>query len=140
MIKYICIIFLLVSSGFAFGYEFDEYPASERLEVSVSKIDFTGFEQLKSFRENLNQQIKSGPNYGGKYYVAFLGCGTSCQGNIIVDLGSGKIVEQITSCDGMVYKLESKLFIANPKNEDNENKMCPTKKYLVDNGKLTEIK
>jgi len=37
-------ILLLVSSGFAYGNEFDVYPETEKLKVSVSKIDFIGFD------------------------------------------------------------------------------------------------
>lgn len=101
-----------------------------------TRIDFGEFVKLAKFERSILNQMKSGPNFNENYFVAYVPCGSSCQGNIFIEYSTRKVIAQVTSCDGMDYSLESNIFIANPMLEDGHTPTCETKEYKLVDGKL----
>ncbi len=101
-----------------------------------SGIDFGEFKKLSKFEARIQEQMKSGPNFNKNYFVAFVPCGSSCQGNVFIEFETKKVITQLTTCDGMEYSVDSDVFIANPKMGEDHITMCPTKEYQLIGGQL----
>lgn len=80
------------------------------------------------FRTRLREGAAKGPNFAGHYTLVMWGCGAACQMVAVVDAGDGQVsFAPFTTSEGASYRLDSRLFIANP---PEKLKLIP-KKYLV---------
>lgn len=93
---------------------FDEEYASgvSSAQKIAEDIDFKSFPGSWDFRTRLREGLKKGANFAGKYAVVTHGCGSGCQGNWIVNVETGKVLGNIGSSNGLKYKKESRLIIA----------------------------
>lgn len=118
---------------------FRDYPVSNIYAGSVASIDFENRSEFERFRTRLNQGIRKGPNFSGKYRVVEWGCGTSCSQVVIVDVETGKICDWATACGASRFQLDSRLLILDPGLADGGSYVpigCETKFYLLENGRL----
>lgn len=96
--------------------QFADHPAEGIYTGAPAQVDFTTEPSARTFRTRITDAAKDGPNFAGHYTVVTWGCGTSCQGNAVVDAESGAIVVYgIVSSYGLSYRLDSDLLIVNPK-------------------------
>jgi hypothetical protein len=132
-------VLLFLSSSFGFAqieedkYEYDgkilysvkylptfkdfPVPEDDYATKRAEDIDFESSKGAWSFRTRLRRALKEGPNFAGKYAVMTAGCGTSCQGNRIIDTETGKIVAGLSSSLGLQYRKDSSLIIQHPPHE-----------------------
>ena len=114
--------------------DFSDYSTSGSSNIVVAEdIDWNSHEMAWDFRTRLRAGLQAGPNFAGKFVVVTHGCGTSCQVNWIVDLETGRIVDQLRTSLGIEYRLDSHLivtdmYVANMEG-DVESLVCS---YLAD--------
>ncbi|HEX7287491.1 MAG TPA: hypothetical protein VF532_14990 [Candidatus Angelobacter sp.] len=94
----------------------------------------------RTFRTVITEAAAKGPNFAGHYTVAEWGCGSGCMSVAVVDAATGKVFpapfqiltmplvtgEDAHEFKGAVYRLRSRLFIADGCQED---KSCSTSYY-----------
>lgn len=62
---------------------------------------FTGDQaEFRDFRSTFVSESKLGPNFNGHYRVIFVGCGTHCTFNFILDEATGRISPLVVNGDG----------------------------------------
>ena len=94
-----------------------EYPF-DKFSVQYAPLDLKSHPRGLQFKTVISNAYKKGPNFAGHYVVAEWGCGTGCQNHVIADTKTGKIIDaEIMSANGVEYKIDSRLFIANPQRE-----------------------
>lgn len=130
--KYLALLFIFLPSVYA--AQFSSFSDIGGYEATAVKIDLSNFPKLSKFESKLSSEIAAGPNFAGHYFVGFVPCGSPCQGNVLIDLNTGTVTDTLTTCYGMEYQLDSRLFIANP-GYPNE-KSCPQQFYEVVGGKF----
>jgi len=79
------------------GNNFDEFPP-EKLSGSFMLPVFQGDQRVFSFfRTRLTNGAKEGINFGGRYNIVTIGCGTSCISYYLIDGATGRISEFVFS-------------------------------------------
>jgi hypothetical protein len=131
---FLVLVFLI---GGSLASDFDSYIDIDPYTGIVKALDVSNSPKVGKFYEKLASDMKSGPNYAGHYFVGFVPCGSPCQGNILIDMNSGKVTDTLTSCYGMEYQLNSRLFIANPGYKD--DKTCPELYFEVVGGSFVLV-
>lgn len=98
--------------------EFDTLPDEYYTRgVSSAPINFNGsFPEAKSFETKIIEATENGPNFAGHFTVAEWGCGSNCQSHAVLDNETGEIIAYgIPSQYGLKFNIESKILVANPK-------------------------
>lgn len=96
-------------------YTAETYLVSVIYNGPIHDVDFESKPEAKKFRAKINEAMKGGVNFAGKYVVASWGCGTSCQSSAIIDAETGVITQYgIGSEYGLSFKKESRLLVVNP--------------------------
>ena len=69
---------------------FDRFaaPRTPRFRPAPVRLDT---HDARMFRTQLRTQARLGPDFAGRYRVAYWGCGTGCMGFAVVDLRTGKV-------------------------------------------------
>lgn len=126
--------------------QFDDYivPISINVEPAAD-VDWGSHEEAWSFRTRLRNGLKDALSYAGEYVIVTHGCGTNCQVNWIMELSTGRIIDQVHSSLGIRYRVDSALLI---KDEDillTEGKGCSyladeAVYYVLEDGALKELK
>ena len=146
------ILVLLLSFGISYvshsqspEHKFEDY----KVEVYTGKLadpDFSTNPGAKTFKTRIINSCKDGINFAGHYTVIVWGCGTACQGSMIVDRKTGRIFSGVTSSLGVEFKKDSRLFIMNydgldyTKEELEDCSYCRPEYYLLEKGELVEMK
>ncbi|HEY8190931.1 MAG TPA: membrane lipoprotein lipid attachment site-containing protein [Alphaproteobacteria bacterium] len=125
--------------------KFSDYPSHTKFSGNRAQdIDFSSHKGARSFRTRLREGLTKEPNLAGKYRIVTWGCGTNCQGSMIVDLESGKVYDGFGSSWGYSSRPDSNLIIMQPPHENPEIMMSATfgvtRYYLFQNEKLTVLK
>jgi len=98
------------------GLTFEDFSIVPGFNGEPAAVDFSSYPDAEKFKTRISEGAKEGPNFAGRYTVITWGCGTSCQSSAIVDAHTGDIVVYgILSSFGLAYRLDSALFIVNPK-------------------------
>ncbi|MEC4891419.1 MAG: hypothetical protein SAL07_03555 [Oscillatoria sp. PMC 1051.18] len=123
--------------------QFEDYPASEVFTGNPAAVDLNSHPQARRFRTALQEGIKNGANFAGKYAVVTIGCGTSCQQIAIVDVSTGKVfMSEVGSELGVKHRLDSRLLVINPP-ENLENINLPeelkTQYFVWENNSLRSL-
>lgn len=134
-LKYLLLPFFIVGASLA--SDFENYLDIAPYNEDVKTLDVSDFPKVGKFYEKLASNMASGPNYAGHYFVGFVPCGSPCQGNILIDMNSGKVTDTLTTRYGMKYQLDSRLFIANPGYKNDET--CPELFYEFINGNFSLV-
>lgn len=78
-------------------------------------VNWSSDPNAQMFKTAIEKGLLTGPVFGGRYAIASWGCGTSCQGNAIIDALTGDVVVfGLPSAYGLGYQLESSLLVVNP--------------------------
>ena len=100
-----------------------------------------------TYKESIEEQCKAGINFASHYTIVSVGCGTSCQLNLIIDRKTGKIVEDFVTSMGAEYQKGSTLLLQGVGIIDKKNNLMEIAEgfggaeYVNWNGKeLVEIK
>lgn len=94
--------------------QFSEYPASNGSTPLVERIDLDSNPDAILIEDDLHAAVGQPPDFAGRFRIVLVNCGTTCQGAIAVNAGSGRVITGPTAEFGMDYQPDSRLLIANP--------------------------
>ena len=83
-------------------------------QKSLIKIDYESHEHGGSLKNNLEYQIGEPVNFGGRFRLAAVGCGTMCVSFVAINVDNGKIVDMVTASAGACFRPDSRLLVINP--------------------------
>jgi hypothetical protein len=108
------------------SYPFARYPAESLYKGKPVPPRFTTPTQ-REFRTVLRKGAEKGPNFSGHYTVVEWGCGSNCVVFAVVDAVNGRVydsgmpsVNDEYPC-GLLYRLESRLFVVEKSSTPNGN-------------------
>lgn len=139
-----------------FGPEFEEYLAEIDARLpSSAPVDLSSHPWARSFRTRLRNVAAEGANFAGHYALVNWGCGTECQGSLLVDVRTGKVVglkgsdEPLATARGVAFRIDSRLLIADPPCPEPGHRcgclsmgqyLKPVRYYVIEEGGLRLLK
>jgi len=119
---------------------FSQYSVKDIWSEAHAEIDLQSHPLAYQYRSQINRGVAAGPNFAGRYSIVEIGCGTTCQNLVIVDLQSGRIVAWEPAELGSSFTLESRLLILNPDSDEcKRTRLCETKYKILRDGELVLI-
>jgi hypothetical protein len=97
--------------------KFTDFPSPDVFKGAAAKVDLRSHVLAMMYRTQLRNQAPKGPNFAGHFTIAEWGCGSNCQAHMIIDAITGKVYEGVSTDRGIVTKVDSLLFIADPPDE-----------------------
>ena len=101
--------------------EFEHFTAVvSSAESLTAEVDLSSHGYARMYRTRLREGAAGGANFAGHYAAVSWGCGNECQGTLIVDLRSGKVLgvkgdaEPLASARGVAFRADSRLLLADP--------------------------
>lgn len=85
--------------------------------------DFSSFPWAKRYITRIKEECKNGINFAGKFTLVTWGCGSNCQGGVLVDRTNGKMYNDYFAAYGTEFKKDSKLIIFNSALIDEKTKL-----------------
>ncbi len=94
-------------------------------KATAKQIKIAGNIDAKEFRTTLRKSLKQGVNFGGRYTLSFIGCGTGCLITAIIDaktgdvhfpdrlFGTAKGYGELDKKDTVEFRKNSRLIIVN---------------------------
>ncbi|MBF9254352.1 hypothetical protein I2I11_13685 [Pontibacter sp. 172403-2] len=117
------------------------YAVTDMYSGRLSPLDEADNAEAHTYKTALNEGLKEGVNFAGKYTVVTIGCGTGCQTHYVVDRETGRVLDKVQSSIGAKYSPDSRLFIINPPDSAinyNECQDCAPRAYVFEDGKFRE--
>jgi hypothetical protein len=123
-------------------YPFARYPAEGLYKGKPALPKLTTPTQ-REFRTVIRRGARKGPNFAGHYTVVELGCGSNCVVFAVVNAANGEVydsdmppINDEYPC-GLLYKLESKLFVVEKSSTANGN--CEARLYTWDGSRFVPV-
>ena len=93
----------------------DEHLVDEVFAGAIKSIDFSSNGSASKYKSTLKEAVGKRANFGGRYNLSFIGCGSMCQVFVAVEVETGRVVDIVNSNLGGCFQEDSNLFISNPK-------------------------
>ncbi len=93
---------------------FKEYMIVPKPFPKASKLQLKKNSSSWEFRTYFKEAFKEEADFAGKYKVVQWGCGSGCQVNSLINLETGEIITGFISSMGVLYGLNSSVFITDP--------------------------
>ena len=127
--------------------KFSDYPAAKASSKKAVDIDWSSHKLAKTYKTRLREGLGEGADFNGHYKIVSHGCGSQCQGNWVVDVVTGRVLEQFYTSHGVMYRKDSSLLIADPLDEGEINHVDDVADfydrkvtfYTVKKGRLVEV-
>ena len=127
--------------------KFSDYPAAKASSKKAADIDWSSHKLAKTYKTRLREGLNQGADFNGHYKIVSHGCGSQCQGNWVVDVATGRVLEQFYTGHGVMYRKDSSLLIADPLDEGEINHVDDVADfydrkvtfYTVKKGRLVEV-
>lgn len=126
--------------------QFKDYPVKSVYTGKTAQLDLSD-EGARMFRTRLRDALKEKPDFAGEYVITMWGCGTSCRMYSFVNKRTGKLLSdglggEERQEDIVASKANSRLLVTEEENRDEnwEVKSITTRFYILDKGKLKQIK
>lgn len=124
-------------------YETDNtYAVQSIYRGNMPQLNESSHPDAGTFKNALQEGLRNGVNFAGKFTVVTVGCGTTCQQHFLVNRESGEITEKIQSSIGAKYSANSRIFIVNPPDSTlnySECNSCTPEAYVLENNKLRKL-
>lgn len=92
-----------------------EFGPVEYYKGEPAPVQYADFAGAVEFKSAIEESIKEGANFAGKYRVTEWGCGTACQNIAVINLKTGHIVAfGLLSSLGADYSLDKTFLTLNP--------------------------
>ncbi|MFD2512398.1 hypothetical protein ACFSRY_00850 [Pontibacter locisalis] len=118
------------------------YDAGDIYRGRLAPLDESSHIDAGTYRSALQQGMKEGINFAGRYTVVSVGCGTNCQLHYVINRENGKVMDKLQSSIGAKYSPDSRLFIINPPNASinyEECLDCAPEAYVFEEGKFSKV-
>ena len=126
--------------------QFKDYPVKSVYTGQTAQLDLSD-EGARMFRTRLRDALKEKPDFAGEYVITMWGCGASCRMYSFVNKRTGKLFSdglggEERQEDIVASKANSRLLVTEEENRDEnwEVKSITTRFYILDKGKLKQIK
>ena len=126
--------------------QFKDYPVKSVYTGKTAQLDLSD-EGARMFRTRLRDALKEKPDFAGEYVITMWGCGASCRMYSFVNKRTGKLLSdglggEERQEDIVASKANSRLLVTEEENRDEnwEVKSITTRFYILDKGKLKQIK
>ncbi len=126
--------------------QFKDYPVKSVYTGQTAQLDLSD-EGARMFRTRLRDALKEKPDFAGEYVITMWGCGASCRMYLFVNKRTGKLLSdglggEERQEDIVASKANSRLLVTEEENRDEnwEVKSITTRFYILDKGKLKQIK
>ena len=126
--------------------QFKDYPVKSVYTGQTAQLDLSD-EGARMFRTRLRDALKEKPDFAGEYVITMWGCGASCRMYSFVNKRTGKLLSdglggEERQEDIVASKANSRLLVTEEENRDEnwEVKSITTRFYILDKGKLKQIK
>ena len=126
--------------------QFKDYPVKSVYTGQTAQLDLSD-EGARMFRTRLRDALKEKPDFAGEYVITMWGCGASCRMYSFVNKRTGKLLSdglggEERQEDIVASKANSRLLVTEEENmnENWEVKSITTRFYILDKGKLKQIK
>ncbi len=126
--------------------QFKDYPVKSVYTGKTAQLDLSD-EGARMFRTRLRDALKEKPDFAGEYVITMWGCGASCRMYSFVNKRTGKLLSdglggEERQEDIVASKANSRLLVTEEENmnENWEVKSITTRFYILDKGKLKQIK
>ncbi|MET0394771.1 MAG: hypothetical protein ABW019_16620 [Chitinophagaceae bacterium] len=111
---------------------FSDFNISRIDHRSKAPLDFSSNPEARYYRTRIREGYREDSvNFAGHYTLVIWGCGAPCQAAVIIDRQTGKIYDVPTASGGYEFRVDSRLLIVNPPDEDGFYDDCPYCKPLV---------
>ncbi|TXK37021.1 hypothetical protein FVR03_16210 [Pontibacter qinzhouensis] len=117
------------------------FRVEEMYEGKLTSPDFSAHNHLQQHKAAIQQGLKAGINFAGRYTVVTVACGTNCQEHYIVNRETGQVLDKVQSGLGAGFSADSRLFILNPPDSTinyNACDLCAPKTFVLEDGQLKE--
>ena len=94
--------------------QFEAFAVDTVFRGIPAPVDFSSDPDAREYRTVLSRGAKLGPNFAGHLTVVERGCGSPCQVQTLIDARTGRLVGAVSTSLGAIYRLSSRLLIANP--------------------------
>lgn len=124
---------------------FDKFPVGAAYSGPPAMPDFTGRDrEFKEFSTRIQDGIKEGANFAGRYKVIPIGCGTGCSFIVVANVSTGQVYtfphggedDQMLRLE---YQVSSNLirawWVPNLQNTD----QCLEEDFLLKNGQFVSL-
>ena len=126
--------------------QFKDYPVKSVYTGQTAQLDLSD-EGARMFRTRLRDALKEKPDFAGEYVITMWCCGASCRMYSFVNKRTGKLLSdglggEERQEDIVASKANSRLLVTEEENRDEnwEVKSITTRFYILDKGKLKQIK
>ncbi|MBX0331756.1 hypothetical protein K3G39_00745 [Pontibacter sp. HSC-14F20] len=125
------------------AYQSDEaFRVQETFQGHLAPLDEASHADARQYRAALQEGLKQGINFAGRYTVVTIGCGTTCQEHYVVDRQDGKVLDKLQSSTGAQFNPDSRIFIVNPPDSSQNYVECPycePAAYVLEQGKFRKL-
>ena len=125
--------------------QFEDFPVHQVFRGKPAPVNLRSNPQAPMYRTRLKKAASGRPDFAGHYTVAEWGCGSNCQAHYFIDAKNGRVIDGVTTDRSVEYRLDSRLFIADPSGEegvayeDDPTAFIGVSYYVMRNGRLSEI-
>ncbi len=121
--------------------QFSDYPAAvtftgrpARLELATAPEQWSAIGQID--KQIIAEGMAKGANFAGAFYLATVGCGSSCEAIFVIDLRTGQIrMAPEAASNGVLYQPDSRLIII----VENEMYDQPRSYLVFDDGQFKRL-
>lgn len=118
------------------------YGVGTMYRGNLAPLDNNSHAGAATYRNKLEEGMKGGVNFAGKYTIVSVDCGANCQRHYVIDRQTGKVLDRIESRMGATYNSDSRLLIINPPDSTRnyaQCTMCSPEAYVFENGKFRKV-
>ena len=85
----------------------------------------------------IQEQVDLGANFNDHYRVVALSCGSGCIDNLVIDVDSGEIIEELNACGAAEFSLNSNIIHVPTRSQPSGQ--CELTTYQLDQAQLTPV-
>ena len=94
---------------------FDDFKVTKVDNKKYAELDLKSNEMASSYRTRLREGYKADTaNFAGHYTFVYFGCGSPCQGSLVIDRKTGKVYDSPSASLGYDFRADSRMLIVNP--------------------------
>lgn len=94
---------------------FDDFKVTKVDNKKYAELDLKSNGMARNYRTRLREGYKAdSANFAGHYTFVFFGCGSPCQGSLVIDRKTGKVYDSPSASLGYDFRANSRMLIVNP--------------------------